>query len=80
MLLDPIEQQINLLAGLFQSDIGFYGEKLVGIVNAYHQSVGKVDPQWLLKGTIKALDESPNDRADLVHLLVLAIDHMARTR
>lgn len=77
---DPIQEQVNLLAGLFQSDIGFYGEKLVGIVNAYHASVGKRDPQWLLKATIKALDESPNDRQDLCHLLVLAIDHMARTR
>lgn len=77
-MIDPIEEQINLMAGLFQNDIGFYGEKLVGIVNAYHRSVGKVDPEWLLKGTIKALDESPNDRQDLVHMLVLAIDHMAR--
>ena len=76
---DPIQEQVNLLAGLFQNDVAFYGEKLVGIVNAYHQSVGKRDPQWLLKATIVALDESPNDRQDLCNLLGLAIDHMART-
>lgn len=77
---DPIEELMAKAFSLAKGDFEFYADKLAGIVAAYRPSTKKFERQDLLCRVTKGMIDSENTREDLCHMLVLAIDHMARTR
>lgn len=64
---------------LFDQTIAFHTDKLDGIIGAYRQHAKKYDRETLLANMAKTLTDVGNGPDDLAHMLVIAIDRLART-